>query len=94
MLVVIGTDCIGSCKSNYYMITTMTAHNCFKLFYHLKICWENNMQDDYAHNGGVHVHGILIFIKYLIMTGSWTLCPCDKKGHAHLHHAYKDPAKY
>jgi hypothetical protein len=29
MLVVIGTDCIGSYKSNYHMITTMTAplHN-------------------------------------------------------------------
>jgi hypothetical protein len=25
----------------------------------------------YTHNGGVHVHKILIFIKYLIMTGSW-----------------------
>jgi hypothetical protein len=25
MLVVIGTVCIGSCKSNYHMITTMTA---------------------------------------------------------------------
>jgi hypothetical protein len=25
MLVVIGTDCIGSCKSNYHMITTMEA---------------------------------------------------------------------
>jgi hypothetical protein len=25
-LVVIGTDCTGSCKSNYYMITTMTVH--------------------------------------------------------------------
>ena len=24
-VVVIGTDCIGSCKSNYHMITTMTA---------------------------------------------------------------------
>ena len=24
-LVVIGTDCIGSCKSNYHMIMTMTA---------------------------------------------------------------------
>jgi len=24
-LVLIGTDCIGSCKSNYYAITTMTA---------------------------------------------------------------------
>jgi hypothetical protein len=24
-LVVIGTDCIGSCKSNYHMTTTMTA---------------------------------------------------------------------
>jgi hypothetical protein len=24
-LVVIGTDCIGSCISNYHMITTMTA---------------------------------------------------------------------
>jgi hypothetical protein len=26
-LVVIGTDCIGSCKSNYHMITTTTALN-------------------------------------------------------------------
>jgi hypothetical protein len=26
-LVVIGTDCIGSCKSNYHTITTMTAPN-------------------------------------------------------------------
>jgi hypothetical protein len=25
-LVVIGTDCIGSCKSNYHIITTMTFH--------------------------------------------------------------------
>jgi hypothetical protein len=24
-LVVIGTDCIGSCKSNYHMLTTTTA---------------------------------------------------------------------
>ena len=24
-LLVIGTDCIGSCKSNYHMITTVTA---------------------------------------------------------------------
>ena len=26
ILVVIGTDCIDSCKFNYHMITTMTAH--------------------------------------------------------------------
>jgi hypothetical protein len=26
MLVVIGTNCIGSCKSNYHTITTTTAH--------------------------------------------------------------------
>ena len=25
MLVVIGTDCTGSCKSNYHMITTTTV---------------------------------------------------------------------
>ena len=25
MLVVIGIDCLGSCKSNYHMITKMTA---------------------------------------------------------------------
>ena len=29
----------------------------------------NILYDVYAHNGGVHVHMILIFIKYLIMTG-------------------------
>jgi len=26
MLVVIGTDCLDSCKSNYHAITTTTAH--------------------------------------------------------------------
>jgi hypothetical protein len=30
----------------------------------------NIVYDVYTHNGGVHVHRILIFIKYLIMTGS------------------------
>ena len=34
-----------------------------------KVC---NILYVYTHNGGVHVHRILIFIKYLIMTGSWT----------------------
>ena len=32
----------------------------------------NIFLDVYTHNGGVHVHKILISIKYLIMTGSWT----------------------
>jgi hypothetical protein len=27
-LVLIGTDCIGSCKSNYHAITTTTAPTC------------------------------------------------------------------
>jgi hypothetical protein len=30
MLVVIGTDCIGSYKSNYYTIMTMMAPNFFE----------------------------------------------------------------
>ena len=33
------------------------------------------LQDVYTHNGGVHVHRVLVFIKYLIMTGSWTSFP-------------------
>ena len=50
--VVIGTDCIGSCKSNYQMITAMTAlyllihefrrDNLMTWHYHkhfLKFCW-------------------------------------------------------
>jgi len=28
-LVVIGIDCTGSCKSNYYMIMTTTAHSLY-----------------------------------------------------------------
>jgi hypothetical protein len=28
-LVLLGTDCIGSCKSNYHTTTTTTAHNYF-----------------------------------------------------------------
>ena len=28
-IVVIGTNCTGSCKSNYYTITTMTVHRMF-----------------------------------------------------------------
>ena len=61
-------------------------HNCgywlitvFKILYgkHLLFLqfWSysfNILYDVYTHNGGVHVHRILIFIKYLIMTGSWT----------------------
>jgi hypothetical protein len=31
--VVIGTDCIGGCKSNYHMITTMTAPAPFGVMY-------------------------------------------------------------
>jgi hypothetical protein len=31
-LVVIGTDCIGSCKSNYYAITTTTMRFVFNIF--------------------------------------------------------------
>ena len=32
-LVVIGTDCIGSCKSNYHAITTTTAPYCLFTIY-------------------------------------------------------------
>ena len=40
MLLVIGTDCTGSCKSNYHMITTMTTpciiiENCTYLLIHI-----------------------------------------------------------
>jgi hypothetical protein len=36
--VVIGTDCIGSCKSNYYMITATTTHQTrFKLYWDSRI---------------------------------------------------------
>ena len=33
MLVVISTDCIDSCKSNYHMITTMTASETWNIVY-------------------------------------------------------------
>ena len=33
---VIGTDCIGSCKSNYHTITAMTAHKTLKSDYQFK----------------------------------------------------------
>jgi hypothetical protein len=44
-LVVIGTDCIGSYKSNYRMITTMTVpilngnslKLCMLVYYHMKV---------------------------------------------------------
>ena len=37
MLAVIGTDCIGSCKSNYHMITTTAAlYNPYKKRYGCK----------------------------------------------------------
>ena len=38
-LVVIGTDCTGSCKSNYHMVTTTTAPNLFlmPLLLHLDV---------------------------------------------------------
>jgi hypothetical protein len=34
-VMVIGTDCTGSCKSNYHMITTTTARN-INIFYRIK----------------------------------------------------------
>ena len=43
--VVIGTDCTGSCKSNYYTITTTTAHGMFmrwpslKIYVFIWLCW-------------------------------------------------------
>jgi hypothetical protein len=39
-LVVIGTDCRGSCKSNYHMITTMTAPQYENSIVRLPVhCW-------------------------------------------------------
>ena len=35
--VVIGTDCIGSCKSNYHTITATTSE--FKFFFHYQYQW-------------------------------------------------------
>ena len=35
-LVVIGTDCIGSCKSNYHTITTTTAPEKYHFDYGIK----------------------------------------------------------
>jgi hypothetical protein len=37
MLVVIGTDCIGSCKSNYHTIRTTVAPNTIGCVY-IKVC--------------------------------------------------------
>jgi len=41
-LVVIGTDCIGSCKSNYYTITTTTAPT-HVIAFHLGIAFILNL---------------------------------------------------
>jgi len=41
-LVVIGTDCTGCCKSNYYMITTTTAPTKLKYWCTMWIYWKKN----------------------------------------------------
>ena len=40
---VIGTDCIGSCKTNYHTITTTTAPRNLNVFTVLKITFNNNL---------------------------------------------------
>ena len=37
--VVIGTDCIGSCKSNYHTITVTTVHQCSGLYIVMQIVY-------------------------------------------------------
>jgi hypothetical protein len=49
----------------------------------------NILHDVYTHNGGVHVHRILIFIKYLIMRGIF-LCPRDEVGGMFVKYSHND----
>ena len=48
---VIGTDCIGSCKSNYHTITTTTAPNYFLYFtgYRVLFVWTNFLKYSSRH---------------------------------------------
>jgi hypothetical protein len=47
-LVVIGTDCTGSCKSNYHMITTMTTPN---KYLHESTTWYTMDTNEHSHVG-------------------------------------------
>ena len=45
-LVGIGTDCTGSCKSNYLTVMTMTAPNSswnYKMYYIISFMWQNSL---------------------------------------------------
>jgi hypothetical protein len=50
ILVVIGTDCTGSCKSNYHTITTMTGHLilCRTFVYQYLISLQTTNSDKYT----------------------------------------------
>ena len=45
-LVVIGTDCIGSCKSNYYTITATMPPTPGNMYYKWKHKWGTNIMSD------------------------------------------------
>ena len=44
--VVIGTDCIGSCKSNYHTITATTAPVLFQVRTLVWLCWIDHITED------------------------------------------------
>jgi hypothetical protein len=71
-LVVIGTDCIGSCKSNFHMITIMTASPDFKENY-IRYSWKcSNFNTQYTVNSEVLVHLKNIENSGSIWLGTWS----------------------
>ena len=63
-LVVIGTDCTGSCKSNYHTITTMTALISLKgTEFFKEVCWY----------GGLYLYSLMWF--FVLNGTSLTIAP-------------------
>ena len=61
-LVVIGTDCIGSCKSNYHMITATMVPKCICIYYYYYIKLDQCLDIK------------LSLYRFLLFCVQWTTC--------------------
>ena len=64
-IVVIGTDCIGSCISNYHTITTITAP-CFNWLYKTKTFCKNKLHIERLDNLLTGTRYQCVFINYIV----------------------------
>ena len=73
MLVVMGTDCIGSCKSNYHTITTTNANQTHAILVYWYVCYIYNAILEAILFQFLSQKKSLVFINYLSIDRSFNL---------------------